>query len=699
MSVPQNEKILETKMNTKIQYKNESFLDIGGDIPLDNLSFYRTKDSSKKFLIIAEALLKYKYPVHIVHSFLRISYFYDTTNIDVINKLALIRNQIKTENNFVDETDKILQLYKPIIQKQKYFYFDKIFELIELLSQYEIKDINSKCKIEEYIMKFKNLKEIINKFNNDISPKTIDLYLFTLYYNWLFNLARNIEKSNQNSVNIDEIDIQNFDGKIDARIVLENGIAKIYEEIAKILDLEYSKDMDSNEFEEKVNAKLNKCILEMAKKNLDNNKPLNENLNNPNISKIEEMLSIVSKKRNNLKTLNNYFNSFYTNYLPKIQYFLTTIPNTLSYLKNLNYDDKLNIYILTNFVFFLSYFEFDKEKFSLQVDYYENRFKTIGFDNNENIIIKDNILYLKYLNKRINDFNDYNLTFSLLKEIEENRFLLQQYMKFDLYPKKNLFNKYIETYLNFFKDLFLKDNSCLKSLFIKTFPVLKSNYFINEEFLEYIFHNKIYLFNFYNSEFVGLTEHANLNISLKGNYSKNNKDEFENEICVFASFIVILIHELAHFIRMYIYKHLKIAEYESSFYYEKDEKPEIGRFIEKKIFGRVIEKMNLLEAFYILDIDNYLSKNIEEFKKGFMNIKTVEIKDINTNVKKFLESVDIEVKNIKILEVKNEFTIKGNPNLLNIGKNNDKRANLKEIERVYNSLEKQYKDFNLKSNK
>ena len=52
MSVPQNENILETKMNTKIQYKNESFLDIGGDIPLDNLSFYRTKDSSKKFLII-----------------------------------------------------------------------------------------------------------------------------------------------------------------------------------------------------------------------------------------------------------------------------------------------------------------------------------------------------------------------------------------------------------------------------------------------------------------------------------------------------------------------------------------------------------------------------------------------------------------------------------------------------------------------
>ena len=109
--------------------------------------------------------------------------------------------------------------------------------------------------------------------------------------------------------------------------------------------------------------------------------------------------------------------------------------------------------------------------------------------------------------------------------------------------------------------------------------------------------------------------------------------------------------------------------------------------------------MNLLEAFYILDIDNYLSKNIEEFKKGFMNIKTVEIKDINTNVKKFLKAVDIEVKKIKILEVKNEFTIKGKPNLLNIGKNNDKRANLKEIERVYNSLEKQYKDFNLKSNK
>jgi hypothetical protein len=33
MSVPQNENILKTKMNTKIQYKNESFLEFGEIFP------------------------------------------------------------------------------------------------------------------------------------------------------------------------------------------------------------------------------------------------------------------------------------------------------------------------------------------------------------------------------------------------------------------------------------------------------------------------------------------------------------------------------------------------------------------------------------------------------------------------------------------------------------------------------------------
>ena len=277
------------------------------------------------------------------------------------------------------------------------------------------------------------------------------------------------------------------------------------------------------------------------------------------------------------------------------------------------------------------------------------------------------------------------------EDFEKNRFLREKYLKFNYFPEKNLFNKYIKLYLKFFKDLFLKDNSCVKRLFIKAFPVLKSNYFIDEKFLEYIFYNKIFTFNFESSEFVGMTEHSNLNITLKDNFT-GNKDISLNEICVFESFIIILIHELANFFSAYIFKHLKVVEYGNSFNFEKNEKADIGRILERKLFGRVIEKMNVIEAIYILNINNYMKNNAEDFLEGFMNLKNEKKKIIDDKVKQFLNEVNIYNVNTELTDIKNIFIVKGNSNSLNIGVNKDKCSTLKEIERVHKVLLEQYKD-------
>lgn len=285
---------------------------------------------------------------------------------------------------------------------------------------------------------------------------------------------------------------------------------------------------------------------------------------------------------------------------------------------------------------------------------------------------------------------DYNLN-CCKNDLDKNRFLYDEYIKFNLFQEKNLFNKYLNLYFNFFKSLFLNENSCLKKLFKKTFPILNDNYFINESFLEYIFHNKIFVFNFHNPDFVGLTENSNLNISLKGNYRVGNKDEIETEICVFAAFIVILIHQLANYIRIYIFKHLSLKEYKESFYYEEKEKPEIGRFIEKKLFGRVIEKMNILEALYILHIDNYLNKSDEEFLNGFIKIKSKNNNE-KTEIKaqEFLASVDINIKNTKSININSELILKGESDCLNIGVNNDKCETRKVITELFNKMSKKY---------
>ncbi len=56
--------------------------------------------------------------------------------------------------------------------------------------------------------------------------------------------------------------------------------------------------------------------------------------------------------------------------------------------------------------------------------------------------------------------------------------MYEKNIKYNLISENSLFYKYKEEYLNFFKKLFLNDNSYVKQLFIETFRVLKEKYFI-----------------------------------------------------------------------------------------------------------------------------------------------------------------------------------------------------------------------------
>ncbi len=272
--------------------------------------------------------------------------------------------------------------------------------------------------------------------------------------------------------------------------------------------------------------------------------------------------------------------------------------------------------------------------------------------------------------------------------------MYEKYVKFNLTSENSLFCKYKGEYLNFFKKIFLNDNSCVKQLFIKTFPVLKDKYFINEDLLNYIFKEKIYIFNFKNNDFVGRTDSSTLNIYIKNNF-ENNEDKIEVETCVFAAYIIILIHEIANFIRLYILKYLDKKEYKS---FEFDNiKNDIGYFMEINLFGKILEKINVLEAIYIFNIDNYLQDK-EDFLKGFINLEKnnnqiLDVNQINENVKIFLKNIEIEgLDKLTKLERYSELKIKGIENCLIIGKNNDKLYFPERIKEANEYLLKRYKN-------
>ncbi len=52
-----------------------------------------------------------------------------------------------------------------------------------------------------------------------------------------------------------------------------------------------------------------------------------------------------------------------------------------------------------------------------------------------------------------------------------------------------------------------------------------------------------------------------------------------------------------------------------------------GQLIEEILFGRMINKLNLGEALYILNYENYEKKTVEQFRKDFMNLNN--LKDLN----------------------------------------------------------------------
>ncbi len=110
---------------------------------------------------------------------------------------------------------------------------------------------------------------------------------------------------------------------------------------------------------------------------------------------------------------------------------------------------------------------------------------------------------------------------------------------------------------------------------------------------------------------------------MKNNF-ENNEDKIEVEICVFAAYIRILIHEISKFIRLYIYKYTDKGEYGKSFEFDDKINSGNGCFIEINLFGKIMESINLIEVIYILDINNYF-KDTEKFLINFRGLEKIKM--------------------------------------------------------------------------
>ena len=614
-----------TKENNKI---SESLSKIGKDISVKNLTFNNSYLQSQKILD-SFYQLKDQTEINFRYFLLEIAYKLDNTNLDIIENFVKFKEQAENYSNdkkIIENIEEILKLNKPLIHTSKEKQLNKIFDLIEQLSKFDVDNIYDKYDIENYFIEFLNSNQIALDFNCEISPENDTVYIYTIYYNWVTKLCKILEKydkeNNKEKWKVEYTNIKTF---------LEQEKDKVISKIKNVLFIDMTTKIDEKELKIKIEEEKNKEKI----KNYDSN--MKTYKESEKQKELDNLLKELNKNNYCLGSIYNYLNPFYTRYLRRLQYFLEKIPKTKNYLKTLDYNKISNIKILRDFIFFLSYYSFADGKLQNIINYYETTFTNFDINNNNKIQIIGEDLYFRTEGITIKHYKDYNLNCYEIISMDENRFMYEGYIKYNLFPEKNLFNKFRVIYKDFFKDIFINEKSCIKKLFTEAFPILQDNYFINEHLLEYIFDKKINVFNFDNQDFVGMTITSNLDIFIKGNYN-NNKDKLEVEICIFAAFIIIIIHQLSLFIRIYIFKHLGIKEYEKSFCYDEKEEPEIGRFVEIQLFGRVIEKLTIIEALYILNIKNYLKESSQDFSLEFKKLKYVKkIDKIEDNVINFFK--------------------------------------------------------------
>ena len=614
-----------TKENNKI---SESLSKIGKDISVKNLTFNNSYLQSQKILD-SFYQLKDQTEKNFRYFLLEIAYKLDNTNLDIIENFVKFKEQAENYSNdkkIIENIEEILKLNKPLIHTSKEKQLNKIFDLIEQLSNFNVDNIYDKYDIENYFIEFLKSNQIGLDFNIEISPENDTVYIYTIYYNWVTKLCKILEKYDK-EINKEKWKVQ----YTNIKTFLEQEKDKVISKIKNVLFIDMTTKIDEKELKIKIEEEKNKEKI----KNYDSN--MKTYKESEKQKELDNLLKELNKNNYCLGSIYNYLNPFYTRYLRRLQYFLEKIPKTKNYLKTLDYNKISNIKILRDFIFFLSYYSFADGKLQNIINYYETTFTNFDINNNNKFQIIGEDLYFRTEGITIKHYKDYNLNCYEIISMDENRFMYEGYIKYNLFPEKNLFNKFRVIYKDFFKDIFINEKSCIKKLFTEAFPILQDNYFINEHLLEYIFDKKINAFNFDNQDFVGMTITSNLDIFIKGNYN-NNKDKLEVEICIFAAFIIIIIHQLSLFIRIYIFKHLGIKDYEKSFCYDENEEPEIGRFVETQLFGRVIEKLTIIEALYILNIKNYLKESSQDFLLEFKKLKYVKkIDKIEDNVINFFK--------------------------------------------------------------
>ena len=269
----------------------------------------------------------------------------------------------------------------------------------------------------------------------------------------------------------------------------------------------------------------------------------------------------------------------------------------------------------------LNYFE-QNSMGTLKTDFdIKERIITINYCS-EKIIIKniDNYAIVPLINDIISRPLYINLEWCLNKYLKPTKF------------KDNLFiYKTKETWKTMIFDIF--NSKAFKQI---KFYNLKQIDFLSNKKIVYDIIDNIQFFTF-NCIFHGNTVSELFKIYENGLFN-NMYEKSVSLLIYYAFFIITSLHELGgHFYVSFQYFYSLNKGFESPNIEENEKSKytpfgnlrgkEIGEKLEIKLFGRVIQKLTINEAIFILNIQNY-NKKLDEFKKAFTDCNNKNINEL-----------------------------------------------------------------------
>ena len=554
---------------------------------------------------------------------------------------------------------------------------DEIFNLLKI-------DNTNEDIVFEYL---KLQKEILSNSNEDLLKKFLLQYECCMEekkFNETFQLKKiSYKKRIMNLISLIKgyIGIKELDGKIELlekiklekvenfhnlvptnyKTNLELYLYSLYYEFYKKIINEYENNFVNKE---EIESYIQKSTIEKSK--------LTQKENSQNNKKIE----ILNKEMEYI----SYIYGTFDKTLKNISIFIKlTYDKFFKRFENNQLNDEKELLLFSDYLFFLSYYEFDDDAFNY-VKIWNDTFIDLKIDEKCQIAktysrghyrfnISNNILKVENeINKNepyfIENIDDYSFM-PLIEYLhwinyEPDLIELNKFLKIDRYMEK----LYIKTIWNYWEQFLIKlfSSNVVKSLFIKLFDnkneenKLKPHYLIDENEIKLII-NKIryYIFNSY---FDGITLKRNLSIYINGDPYLINNNALLSKIAYLSNNAQSILHEIIEHASIGFQFNLSKDENYTS---PKPEKPskeiklrngkQYGKFKDQLLFGLSIDNLEIEQMLYSLDIKNY-DKEIDNFKEDFIKYGEEKGYDISPEFKDFLHKLDINSSKIDLKSIK-----------------------------------------------